>query len=142
MKRIIGTSLTTLAFVAGALAMTGTTAHAVNCSTAEGYAKRTTASGATEFYEDSRCGIDPNRFTAPHTSAPTATGCRQYPDGELCGVGIGGPRPVISYPAFVRLYSVPGGTTAIGHVTVGGGSTPTGNVTIGELENVAENDEE
>ncbi|MFD1858437.1 hypothetical protein EHW97_04775 [Aeromicrobium camelliae] len=129
--------------VGSGLVLTAPAASAQNCSSVPGYAKRPTTVGV-EYYEDARCGVDQNRITRPPatrpvSSQPTGWGCRQYPDGELCGVGIG-PRPTVSlsHETWRRLY----GTVRVGApVTVrGGGGTGTGGggggtVSIGALSN-------
>lgn len=130
------------AVIGGTLVVTAPSASAQNCSThAPGYAKRVTH-GATEYYEDARCGVDPNRISPrppaprPQTPGTSGWGCRQYPDGELCGVGIGAPRTPLSHDTWRRLYGSPppSGTVRVG-APVGGGGGPVGSVSIGPLSN-------
>ncbi|TSD64410.1 hypothetical protein [Aeromicrobium piscarium] len=130
--------------VGSGLVLTAPAASAQNCSNVPGYAKRV-SSGITEYYEDGRCGVDLNRQVTPpaprpQTPAPPATGCRQYPDGELCGAGIGGPRPPMSHDTWRRLYGSPPPVTSVrvgAPVSIGGGGGggSVGTVTVGPISN-------
>lgn len=145
MKKFIGVLISTAAVTGGALMLSISPAHGVDCSSVAGYAKRST-NGATEYYADARCGTDPNPTVRPRSNTGSSSGsgitCRQYPDGELCGVGIGGPRTPLSHDTWRRLYGSPppqgqvrvGAPVSVGGAGGGGGAT--GTVTVGEVKKV------
>lgn len=138
------------ALIVGALVITGITAgagaaSAQSCASMPGVGKRVNNHGISEYYEDSRCGDlqAPNRPVQPTPKPnpnPTGVTCRDYPDGQLCGVGIGGPRPPLPGSTWVRLYgSVPTGTVTVGG---GGGGGNTGTVIVGDVKTVKETNAE
>lgn len=148
LSRRIRSALVVAALVVPGVAVGTTAASAQSCGSAAGVGKRVN-NGVTEYYEDTRCG-NLNRdgsarpTPAPRPSAPasSAWGCRAYPNGQLCGVGVGQPRHPMSTSTWQRLYgSGPVGTVTVGPITtVGGGSGGSagsgGTVTVGGLEQI------
>lgn len=144
LSRKIRSALVVAALVVPGVAVGTTAASAQSCGSVAGVGKRVN-NGVTEYYEDSRCGTldrDGSARPAPRPAAPGGSGCRAYPDGELCGVGVGQPRHPISPSTWQRLYgSSPVGTVTVGPITtVGGGSGGSGGsggtVTVGEVEKI------
>ncbi|OUZ12442.1 hypothetical protein BHE97_01650 [Aeromicrobium sp. PE09-221] len=131
--------------VGTSLIVTAPTASAQNCSAVPGYAKRI-SHGVTEYYEDGRCGVDPNRLQRPvprpapqpPAAAPSSSPC--IGPGIVCDVikreearraGHGGGGGGVGGGGFVRV----GPITVIGSGGSGGGAGGTGTVSVGPLTN-------
>lgn len=153
------TAILSAAVVLGAAALLNApVAHAQECTSVPGYAKRVNEIGSPVWYEDARCGADLNRPQPPRTPppGPKQRDCLQGVVGDVACDRKGAertavfPAPVVQPPSNVIARRVTvryvfGGTVTVGPITtVGGGGGSGGNsgsVTIGELSNPAKDGE-
>lgn len=152
LSRRIRSTLVVAALVASGVTLGAGPAAAQGCTSIAGVG-RTVVNGVPRYYEDSRCGTLNRDGSIPVTVKPrpttsgTAGGCRTYPNGQLCGEGIGQPRPAISTSAWQRLYGSSVGTVTVGPITTvsgssGGSGGRSGTVSVGSVQQIKDDDSE
>lgn len=146
--------LPTLARTAAAAGLIGATmvfvapaASAQQCSTVPGYAKKV-SNGVVEYYEEGRCGTDPNRLPAPPPRPNPAPKAPVAGDGCLSGIigdaACGRTGSNVTVPPFdwnIRNgVHIPTGTVTVGNTTRISGGGASGTVSIGPITPIKDKD--